>query len=337
MQLKENYSLKYYNTFHIDVKASTFIEIFSEEELKEICSIYLNREEYLVIGGGSNILLLNNLPLVLKISIPAIEIVSEDDQHSFIKTGAGVNWNDVVAFSLNNNLGGIENLVLIPGTAGAAPMQNIGAYGQELKDTFHSLNAVEVNTCSLKSFSKDECRFGYRSSIFKHEFKSKYIITSVTLRLNKNPVPEVSYSSVKAILEKEAVRNYTIKDVSRIIADIRNSKLPDPNVLGNAGSFFKNPEVGFEVFEKIKKEYPSIPAFNSGNNKIKLAAGWLIEQCGWKGKREGEAGAHKDQALVLVNYGSASGADILRLSEKIKTSVYNKFGILLEEEVNIIK
>jgi UDP-N-acetylmuramate dehydrogenase len=337
MQLKENYSLKYYNTFHIDVKASTLIDIFSEEELKQSCSKYLKGEEYLVLGGGSNILLLNDIPLVIKISIPGIEVTSEDDHHTLIRIGAGVNWNDVVSYSLERTLGGIENLVLIPGTAGAAPMQNIGAYGQELKDTFHSLNAVEVDTCRFRNFSKDECSFGYRSSIFKHELKHKYIITSVTLKLNKNPVPDASYSSVKALLDKEGIKDYTIKDVSRIIAGIRNSKLPDPNVTGNAGSFFKNPEVGHDAFEKIKIKYPSVPAFKSENNKVKLAAGWLIEQCGWKGKREGDTGAHKDQALVLVNYGSATGNDILSLSEKIKTSVYNKFGILLEEEVNIIK
>jgi UDP-N-acetylmuramate dehydrogenase len=337
MDKKENVSLKSYNTFHVDVKASEFIEIYSEEELIELCRHHLRGRNYFILGGGSNILLLNDLELVVKISIPGISIINEDDSAVYIRIGAGVNWDEVVTYSLDRNLGGIENLVLIPGTTGAAPMQNIGAYGQELKDTFHWLQAVDINEASSRSFSKEECRFGYRSSIFKQELKDKYIITSVTLRLRKDPLPEVSYSSVKAIIVKEALKEYSIHDISRIIADIRRSKLPDPAVTGNAGSFFKNPEVDQEVYEKIKEQYPAIAAFRSENEKIKIAAGWLIEASGWKGKREGDAGSHKDQALVIVNYGGASGKDILNFTGKVKTTVYEKFGILLEEEVNLVK
>jgi UDP-N-acetylmuramate dehydrogenase len=337
MDIKEDYSLKNYNTFRIDAKAAKFIEVFTEDELPEICQTFLKGKEYLILGGGSNILLLNNIQLVLKISIPGIKIIEENDSSVLMEIGAGVTWNDVVGYAVERNYGGIENLVLIPGTTGAAPIQNIGAYGQELKDSFHSLKALNVETCSTRTFSKEECRFGYRSSIFKQELKNKYIITSVVLKLSKNPIPEVSYNSVKAILEKEALKEYSISDISRIIADIRTSKLPDPSVIGNAGSFFKNPEVDKPVYSKLKEKYPMIPAFTSDNDRVKIAAGWLIEQCGWKGKREGDAGSHKDQALVIVNYGSASGAEILKFTEQIRISVYDKFGILLEEEVNIIK
>jgi UDP-N-acetylmuramate dehydrogenase len=337
MDIKENISLKPYNTFHIDVKASEFIEVYSEEELLELCTSILRGRKYLILGGGSNILLLNDIELAVKISIPGITIIDEDSASAYIRIGAGVEWNEVVKYAVERNLGGIENLVLIPGTTGAAPMQNIGAYGQELKSTFVSLQAVDVEKCILRRFNKDECRFGYRSSIFKNELKDKYIITSVTLRLDKNPQPDLSYKIVKDMAEKDGLTNLTIKDVSSVIASIRKSKLPDPAQLGNAGSFFKNPEVDAEVFDIIKKEYPSAAGFKSENNKMKIAAAWLIENAGWKGKREGDAGSHKDQALVMVNYGNASGADILEFTGKIKTSVNQKFGILLEEEVNIIR
>jgi UDP-N-acetylmuramate dehydrogenase len=337
MDIKENISLRPYNTFHIDVKASEFIEVYSEEELLELCTSILRGRKYLILGGGSNILLLNDIELAVKISIPGITIIDEDSASAYIRIGAGVEWNEVVKYAVERNLGGIENLVLIPGTTGAAPMQNIGAYGQELKSTFVSLQAVDVEKCILRRFNKDECRFGYRSSIFKNELKDKYIITSVTLRLDKNPQPDLSYKIVKDMAEKDGLTNLTIKDVSSVIASIRKSKLPDPAQLGNAGSFFKNPEVDAEVFDIIKKEYPSAAGFKSENNKMKIAAAWLIENAGWKGKREGDAGSHKDQALVMVNYGNASGADILEFTGKIKTSVNQKFGILLEEEVNIIR
>lgn len=337
MLVKENISLKNYNTFHLDVTAGKFIEVFSEEELIQFCGSSLKSPGFLVLGGGSNILLMRDQDIVLKISIYGIDQVEEKEEYVYIRAGAGVIWNELVNYSVEKNLGGIENLILIPGTVGAAPMQNIGAYGQELKDTFHSLNALHLDNCKVRTFLKNDCNFGYRTSIFKNELKNQIIISSVTLKLKKNPFPDLSYSSVKELIEKEnLLGKATIRDVSRIITRIRKSKLPDPDVIGNAGSFFKNPEIDLPDYEILKERYPTIPAFKTTGNRMKIAAGWLIEQCGWKGKREKDTGSHKDQALVLVNYDSANGRDILDFSIKIKNSVYEKFGITLEEEVNII-
>jgi UDP-N-acetylmuramate dehydrogenase len=332
---KENYSLKRHNTFHIDVLAEKYIEIFTEEELLEVCRSY--SEGFFLLGGGSNILLMNDLNLVVRNSIQGIRRTDEDSDHVYVTIGAGVTWNDAVDYAVERNLGGIENLILIPGTTGAAPIQNIGAYGQELKDTFHSLNAVFIKSCIKKTFFRDDCRFGYRNSIFKQELKGEVVITSVTLKLKKNPVPEISYSSVKNIIEKDDVDDVTIQRVSGVIADIRRSKLPDPDVIGNAGSFFKNPEIDESHFIKLKEIFPDIVSFKGQDKKVKLAAGWLIEKCGWKGVREGETGSHKDQALVLVNYGNAKGLEIIEFARKIKHSVTEKFGVELEEEVNIIR
>ena len=333
-----NISLKSYNTFRIDVRAKFFSEIYSEIDLKEI----LSAEEYkslprLILGGGSNILLTKDFDgLVLKISIPGIEIIDENDETVLIKSGAGEIWHKLVLFCVKRNYGGIENLSLIPGTVGAAPMQNIGAYGQEIKDVFENLNGVYVNDGKSATFNKEGCEFAYRNSIFKNELKDEFIITYVTLRLSKHPVVNTSYGNVKSELDELGRDQIGIKDVSDVIIKIRQSKLPDPAEIGNAGSFFKNPEISEEKFNQLKEKFDKIVGFKLENGKIKVPAGWLIESCGWKGKRVGNTGSHAKQSLVLVNYGAASGKEILDLAKKIKESVFDKFDIKLNEEVNII-
>lgn len=338
MNIQNNISLKEYNTFGIEVLAKYFVEINSAEELKQLINMPLfNSGRRLVLGGGSNLLLTDNFDgLVIKISIPGIEITDEDKENVVIRAGAGVIWHELVLFCVERNYGGIENMSLIPGTVGAAPIQNIGAYGQELKDVFLSLEGIYIDSGETAAFSSDGCLFGYRESIFKTELKDKFIITSLTIHLSKFPKLNIGYGTVKKKLEKLNKENITIKDVSAVITAIRKSKLPDPAEIGNAGSFFKNPEISIEQFEQLKEKFPGIIAFDSAEGKKKIAAGWMIEQCGWKGKRIGNTGAHKDQALVLVNYGGASGKEILILAEKIKKSVYDKFGVELREEINII-
>jgi UDP-N-acetylmuramate dehydrogenase len=338
MKIEKNISLKPYNTFGIDAKAKFFSEIYDETQLKEI----LSSEECkslpkLILGGGSNVLLTKNFDgLALKISIPGIETINEDDETVLIKAGAGEIWHKLVLFCVEKNYGGIENLSLIPGTVGAAPIQNIGAYGHEIKDVFDNLNGVYIEDGKSATFKKDECKFAYRDSIFKNELKDKFIITYVTLRLSKNPVINISYGNVKSELDKLGYNNIGIKEVSDVITKIRKSKLPDPAVIGNAGSFFKNPEIPEEKFNQLKENFSDIVGFKLENGKVKVPAGWLIESCGWKGKKVGNTGSHAKQSLVLVNYGSASGEEVLNLAEKIKESVLEKFGIELKEEVNII-
>jgi UDP-N-acetylmuramate dehydrogenase len=337
MNILENISLKNFNTFGIDVKAKAVAEIFSENDLKEalVLSEFKNSIK-LVIGGGSNILLTKDFDgLVIKNSIPGINIIDEDKSTILIQAGAGVIWNDLVLFCVDKNFGGIENLSLIPGTAGAAPLQNIGAYGQELKDVFFSLKGISVKDLTEKNFNNRECEFGYRDSIFKNELKGKFVIATITLRLKKNPVVSLNYASVMDEIEKLHLQNVTIRDVSNIVCEIRKGKLPDPSVMGNAGSFFKNPEVDTYKFDELKKDYSDISGYNMDNGKVKLAAGWLIEKCQWKGKRVGNAGTHSKQSLVLVNYGGAKAEEILQLADEIKNSVFDKFGIILHEEINI--
>jgi UDP-N-acetylmuramate dehydrogenase len=337
MKIEKNKSLKNYNTFGIDVKACQYVEIYSEEDLKKFLSVeeYKN-EPKLILGGGSNILFTHNYEgLVIKISIPGIKIIYEDENTALIKAGAGVNWNDLVLFAIEKNLGGIENLISIPGTVGAAPVQNIGAYGEELKNTFHSLKGIYIDSGKEAIFDNNECKFEYRNSIFKGELKGKIIITYVIVQLNKNPRPIFNYGTVKTELERQNKNNYTIQDIADVIAEIRREKLPDPAVTGNAGSFFKNPELDKDIFHELKKAHPEMPGFTSTNDKIKVPAGWLIEKSGWKGKRIGNAGVHDKQALVIVNYGNSNGSDILALAYEIKISVLKTFGIDLTEEVNI--
>lgn len=337
MTLQENISLKKFNTFGIDVKAEYFAEVSEVNELLELLnSSEIKNQPSLFLGGGSNILFTADFKgVVIKLAIPGIEIIDEDRSTILVEAGAGVVWHDLVQFCVNKNFGGIENLSLIPGTAGAAPIQNIGAYGQEIKDIFESLSGYYLQDGAAGNFYKDNCRFGYRDSIFKRELKGKFIITKIRLRLSKDPVLNLSYGQVKQEVEKLNLKELTVKDVSRIICSIRKSKLPDPSIDGNAGSFFKNPEISFEKFSGLQKEFPDIPGYTHAKS-VKLAAGWLIEKCGWKGKRVGNSGSHSKQALVLVNYGGASGKEVLQLAGEIKSSVYKKFGIMLEEEVNII-
>lgn len=334
--IEKNVSLKPYNTFGLDVRARELVRITDLETLQNILSdSALQNEQKFILGGGSNILLTKDVDaLVVKNELGGISVVNEDEISYLIKSGAGVVWHQLVMDCIANGYAGIENLSLIPGNVGAAPMQNIGAYGVELKDVFVSLEAVDLHTGELRTFSAKECAFGYRESVFKRELKNKYIITSVTLRLYKTAKLNTSYGAIEQELQRLRISSPTIQDVSKAVINIRQSKLPDPNEIGNAGSFFKNPVVENEKFEELKSKYPNIPGYPNGE-KTKLAAGWLIEQCGWKGKVVGNTGSHADQALVLVNYGTASGVEIFDLSTEILNSVYNTFGVQLEREVNV--
>ncbi len=338
MEIQKNYPLKNLNTFGLDAKAQLFANVKSEEQLQ----LLLTDENFkdlpkFILGGGSNILLKSDFEgLVIKISIPGIEIVEEYDDSVLIKAGAGELWHDLVLFSVGRNLGGIENLSLIPGTVGAAPMQNIGAYGQEISDTFEKLEGFYSGNGKKEVFEKGQCKFGYRNSIFKIELKNKFVITSVFLRLNKNPELKLDYGTIRQEIDKLEKKEIAVADVSEVICKIRQSKLPDPKQIGNAGSFFKNPEVTQEQFNNLKTKYPEIVGYPIDDKKVKLAGGWLIENCGWKGKKIGKVGSHLKQALVLVNYGDANGTDILNLAKDIKDSVFEKFNVMLEEEINII-
>ena len=338
MEIKQNFSLKQNNTFGIDVKAEYFAEVSSVDELKELLSEnkYKGLPKF-ILGGGSNILFTRDFDgLIIKLSSNEIQIVKEDDAYVFVKASAGVNWHDLVLFCIERNFGGIENLSLIPGKVGAAPIQNIGAYGQELKDSFHSLNGIYIDDLEEKTFYKDECSFAYRNSIFKKELKNKFVITDFTLKLNKHPVVNISYGTVAEELKKKDLDKITIKDVSEVICEIRKSKLPDPAKIGNAGSFFKNPEITKQKFMDLKTKFPGIIGYNTVGDMFKIPAGWLIENSGLKGKREGNTGTHPKQALVIVNYGNATGKEILEFKDFIKKTILEKFGIELEEEVNIV-
>jgi UDP-N-acetylmuramate dehydrogenase len=336
--LTKNYSLKNLNTFGVDVKAKLFAELFSEEELVElICNKKNNQEKKVILGGGSNILFTKDFNgLVIKVSISGINVIEENNQSVLIEAGAGVIWNELVKFCVEKNYGGIENLTLIPGTVGAAPIQNIGAYGQELSDTFYSLDGVDIETGDKKIFDKNECRFSYRSSIFKEELKNKFIITSIRIKLSKNQKPNTVYKTLQEYLSKKEITNTTIKDISKAVEEIRRQRLPDPAKIGNAGSFFKNPEVSKDTFNKLKSESNDVISFPTNSEKMKISAGWLIEKSGWKGKRAGDVGTAPEHALVICNFGDATGAEILEFAMRIKEEVANKFGITLEEEVHIL-
>jgi UDP-N-acetylmuramate dehydrogenase len=336
MAFSKNVSLKPYNTFGIDVKAKYFTFFSSEHELQQILQTLPAEENILILGGGSNILFTKDFDgVILLNAIKGIEIISEDKDCVYIRAGAGVNWHHFVMYCVEHNYGGIENLSLIPGNVGASPMQNIGAYGVEVKDVFYQLDAVCIATKEVKTFNKEDCRFGYRESVFKKELKSKYIITSVTYRLTKNPVFNISYGALQTELTMRNIYELSLKKISDAIIDIRRSKLPDPEVIFNAGSFFKNPVVDEIVVNKLKHHYPGMPFFSAEPN-YKIPAAWLIEQCGWKGFRKGDAGCYDKQPLVLVNYGKASGFELFELSDQIKESVFKKFQVELEREVNII-
>lgn len=338
MQIQENISLKPFNTFGIDAKAKKFIAFKSVADLQE--ALTANSQPpttNLILGGGSNILFTKDFEgIILKNAIRGIEKVSEDESSVYIKAGAGENWHQLVLHCIENNYAGIENLSLIPGCVGAAPMQNIGAYGVEIKDVFHELTAFHLEEKSNYTFRLKDCEFGYRDSIFKNRYQGQFAIVNVTLRLNKQPVYHTSYGAIEQELEKMGVEELSIRAISDAIINIRSSKLPDPKEVGNAGSFFKNPSVDKEKFQNLNSKFQNIIGYDNADGTIKLAAAWLIEQCGWKGFRKGDAGVHPKQALVLVNYGFATGKEINDLSEEILLSVNNKFGVALEREVNLV-
>jgi UDP-N-acetylmuramate dehydrogenase len=340
--MQENYSLKKYNTFGVEACAKQFAAFTSLHELTELLTPD-SRLPTLILGGGSNILFTGNYNgVVLKNEIQGIEKIQEDETHVYIKAGAGENWHSFVRYCIENSYAGIENLSLIPGNVGASPMQNIGAYGVEIKDVFHSLEAYHLKDKATVIFTKEDCEFGYRESVFKRKYKDQFVITSVTCQLSKKPAFNTSYGAIEQELEKMGVKDLSIQAVSQAVINIRSSKLPDPKEIGNAGSFFKNPIIEETHLKELQKQYPTIPHYplipdsRLPTLNSKLAAGWLIEQCGWKGYRKGDAGCHAKQALVLVNYSNASGKEIYDLSSGIIQSVQDKFGIQLEREVNII-
>lgn len=337
MHIKQNISLKPYNTFGIDVKAKHFTAVSNTNELIHV----LKQENYpnkLLLGGGSNMLLTQNFNgLVIHVNIQGIEVVCEDANFVTVKANAGTNWHEFVLWCLNNNYGGIENLSLIPGNVGTAPIQNIGAYGVELKDVFVSCETISIENQTLKVFKKEDCNFGYRNSVFKQEEKGKHVITSVTFKLTKqNHTLNTNYGAITSALENMGVTNPTIQDVSKAVISIRESKLPNPKIIGNSGSFFKNPVISVTHYNTLKHNFENIPSYPVSNTHVKVPAGWLIEQAGFKGKRFGNYGVHKNQALVLVNYGNAKGNDILKLSKIIQETVKRLFDISIEAEVNIL-
>lgn len=338
MNIIENYPLLKLNTFGIDVKAKYFVSINTVNELIELTKTKVFKDlRLLILGGGSNILFTKDFDgLVILNNINGKEIIDQTQQSIFLKIGAGENWHELVMYTVDNGWGGIENLSLIPGNTGTAPMQNIGAYGVEIKETFVELEALEISSGKIVKFNNSDCEFGYRESIFKNKIKNQYIILNITLELKKNPVLNINYGDVKAILESQDIKNPAIKEVSNAIISIRQSKLPDPKKIGNSGSFFKNPIVSLNQLEFIKKKYPNVVNYEINENEFKIAAGWMIEKAGWKGRKFNNYGVHEKQALVLVNYGLANGMEIFNLSEEIILDIKDKFGITLEREVNII-
>ncbi len=337
MQVQQNFLLKKYNTFGIEVYAKHFFEFDSVDILREILESIANEHPILILGGGSNILFTKNYDgLVLKNELKGIAVIKEDDEFVYIQAGAGENWHQFVLYCLRKNLSGAENLSLIPGNVGASPMQNIGAYGVEIKDVFYELEAYHLKEKTVKKFNSIECEFGYRDSIFKRRYKDQFAILNVTFRLNKKPKYNISYGAIEQELELMDVQELSIHAVSQAVINIRSSKLPDPAVIGNAGSFFKNPEISKHELNELTRIEPGIPSYKINDDKFKIPAAWLIEQCGWKGYRKGDAGCHQKQALVMVNYGKASGKQIYELSEEIRQSVKERFGVELEREVNIL-
>ena len=342
MKLKENISLKSFNTFGIDAKARYFSSFSSVGELARL-QAHDFRLPTFILGGGSNILFIKDFDgLVLKNEVIGIQKIIEDDEYVYVKAGAGENWHRFVLHCIENNWAGVENLSLIPGCIGASPMQNIGAYGVEISEVFHELSAYHLEEHMPYTFMLKDCEFGYRNSVFKNRYKDKFAIISVTYKLRKKPQFNTSYGAVEQELERMGVRELSTRAISQAIINIRSSKLPDPSILGNAGSFFKNPGVSAEEFQYLKSKFPTITGHENKDGTVKLSAGWLIEHCGpeenttWKGFRRGDAGCYSKQALVLVNYGHAPGAEIYALSEEIRESVAEKFNVKLEREVNII-
>lgn len=337
MKIKENISLKPYNTFGIDVLAKHFVSVSNLDELKNIL-LLKGYPDKLILGGGSNILLTKNQKaLVIHVNLKGITIISEDENSVIVKANAGENWHEFVLWCLDHDFGGIENLSLIPGNVGTAPIQNIGAYGVELKDSFISCEGLSLESNTIKSFSKANCNFGYRNSIFKQHEKGKYIITNVTFKLSKKTHKlNINYGSIASQLELMQITSPTIQEISKAVIAIRESKLPNPKEIGNSGSFFKNPIISKAHYVTLLENFPEIPSYTISDNEIKIPAGWLIEKSGFKGKRFGDYGVHKNQALVLVNYGNSKGSDILNLSKLIQKTIKRLFGISIEAEVNIL-
>ena len=337
MEILQHFSLKNYNTFGIEAFAKQFVSVHSSIELAMILKQFSNEKKF-VLGGGSNMLLTQDIDaLVIHLDIKGKKIVQEDADFVWVEGQAGENWHEFVLWTIENNFGGLENMSLIPGNVGTTPIQNIGAYGTEIKDTFVSCEAMRIDTQEITTFDNKSCHFGYRESVFKNEVKDQYIITSVVFKLTKrNHKINISYGDINAELAKNNITNPTLKDVSNAVIAIRKSKLPDPKELGNSGSFFKNPIVSKKAFEAIHAKFPEMKYYDVSETEVKVPAGWLIEQAGFKGKRFGDAGIHKNQALVLVNYGNATGQEILTISKTIQETILSTFGILIETEVNVI-
>ncbi len=338
MNVRYEISLKPYNTFGVECTADELIELHSPDETKE----YFDGRDpglkkILLLGGGSNILFTGDFHgTVIKYSSKDYNIIQEDDNHVWIKGGAGIPWHDLVLRTINSGYQGLENLSLIPGLLGAAPIQNIGAYGVEIKDFLESVEIHDLSTGQIRTVSNPECEFEYRDSIFKRELKNKVIILSVTLKLNKHPEYNITYKDIENKIHEKGLKNLNAKVISELVVEIRKSKLPDPAVTGNAGSFFKNPVLNGDEINQLRTFYPDVPHFEYKNHLFKVPAAWMIEKCGWKGYRKGNVGVHKNQPLVLLNLGNASGKEIFRLSDEIRSSVKNKFGIFLEPEINIV-
>jgi UDP-N-acetylmuramate dehydrogenase len=337
MEIQNNFSLKNYNTFGIEAKAKQFVAVHNETELRTVLEENKSQQKF-ILGGGSNMLLTQDIDaLVIHVDLKGRKIIQENDAFVWVESQAGENWHEFVLWTIDQNFGGLENMSLIPGNVGTTPVQNIGAYGTEIKDTFDSCEAMKIENQEIKIFTKDECHFGYRESIFKNEAKDQYIITSVVFKLTKrNHKINISYGDISGELAKTDITNPTLKEVSDAVIAIRKSKLPDPKELGNSGSFFKNPILLKTDFDKIHQKFPEMKFYEISETEVKVPAGWLIEQAGFKGKRFGDAGIHKNQALVLVNYGNATGKEILEVSATIQETIYKIFGIYIEAEVNII-
>jgi UDP-N-acetylmuramate dehydrogenase len=335
MQFSENVSLASMNSFGIEARARYYAKISSVDELSNLQLDY--GKPLLVLGGGSNILFTQNFDgYVLHNEIRGKQVIREDDDHIYVKTGGGEVWHQFVEYCISNGFAGVENLALIPGRNGASPIQNIGAYGVEIKDVFHELEAFHIAERKFYTFNAADCAFGYRDSVFKNKYKGQFLISSVTYRLNRKPDFKTSYGAITQELEKMGVHDLSIRAIGDAVIRIRTSKLPAPEVIGNAGSFFKNPEISAEAFEALRSNFPDIIGYPLPGGRVKLAAGWLIEKAGWKGYRKGQAGVHDKQALVLVNHGGARGQEIYDLSEEILLSIREKFGVVLEREVNIL-
>lgn len=341
VNVQSNVSLKPFNTFGIQATARYWADVQSLNDLQTLLQIDAYGDvPKIILGGGSNLLLTGDVEgMIIRMNIQGIELAGQDENHWWVKAGAGVNWHELVLYCVKRGYAGVENLSLIPGTVGAAPMQNIGAYGVELEQVFDSLEAVNRQTGEVRTFSREACQFGYRESIFKHALKGQYIITSVTFRLDKTPTFHTTYGAIQETLNQMGITASTvsIKSISDAVIRIRRSKLPDPAEIGNAGSFFKNPEIDGTHFQQLRLQYPDMPGYPLvTTSRVKVPAGWLIERCGWKGYRRGDAGVHANQALVLVNYGSAVGSEILALAHEIQQSVGETFGISINPEVNIL-